>query len=94
MAETAADRAAEVLWEAWYAAGEVGPALVAALMDDPDLLVDLAIEAGGLEQPRIKYGAAGLFGENVDWFDVNTDGDIYGPGIVPLYRRREADRAE
>lgn len=93
--QTAADRAAEVLLRAapiLYAPER--EAIIAALMADPDLLVDLAIEAGGLEQPRIKYGAAGLFGENVDWFDVNTDGDIYGPGIVPLYRRREADRAE
>ena len=93
MPETAADRAAAVLGDECGRDG-LNAARVAALMDDPDLLVDLAIEAGGLEQPRIKYGAAGLFGENVDWFDVNTDGDIYGPGIVPLYRRREADRAE
>lgn len=52
---SAAERAADAVWDGFgpdgFAAGD-GPTVaevVAALMADPALLVDLAIEAGGLE---------------------------------------------
>ena len=57
MADTAVERASQVMAAAytdWWTTFPthhltVQDAEVAALMDDPDLLVDLAIEAGGLE---------------------------------------------
>lgn len=65
---TAAERAAEVLFRATKAAMRgvegydswlaIGQAQVAALMADPDLLVDLAIEAGGHCQRTIGYQEA------------------------------------
>ena len=99
--QTAAERAAEVLryahpWGRPVVADLLTPAdAIAALMAHPDLLVDLAIEAGALVQARnYKYPQEGAYvcGTFAGWYD--DEADLYGWAAdghyTPLYRRREA----
>lgn len=72
--------------------------VVDALMADPDLLVDLAIEAGWLVHARnYKYPQEGAYicGTFAGWVDDETDEDgrVADGFYVPLYLRREAPDA-
>ncbi len=107
--QTAADRAAEVLRYPLHDEDGLLPPLVAdavanhqaaALVANPDLLVDLAIEAGGLVQALPLCGWVDRYEDDAvvvttgveDSFALSANWRRYG-GPFALYRRREANDA-
>ena len=95
---TAAERARDAIDEVladYDVFGDPAPPIVAALMADPALLADLAIEAGAL----VRLSDTFAWKPDPDWPGcaiVNTDGPNgrVGDNWQPLYRRTTQENGQ